>query len=349
MKKFLYLVQAHAEFAEKHLKLRSSRADVLIYTFDRKIDKPGFLYKPNTVWHQGRNILIEAAKKLPRKYSYYVLMDDDIVFRKGNHKGFEEDVLNMKPDLCQPLYYSSWFLKKHSRRTPFPYSEFHDCDCAFVCIGRKLFFDEKLLPYETRCLDNDSLGLGHQYSIWFWIKLFEYYSHKNLIVLNRFQIVNQRHEFKYNLRKTNPYDALFRLGKFRDPNFSNKFYKQVPITKIYSYVHLRMHFNLWRFVRVVKARGLRLPADKRKPGKEVNTAIALQLCKDLWAQKSYKYLISLVMFYLYYQWITKISIYKRWISIRSVLLGLWRDTKLNSQIWLSAFLRKNTTHKPPTD
>ena len=349
MKEFLYLVQARAELAEKHLELKSPRADVLIYTFDRKIDKPGFLYKPNTVWYQGRNILIEAAKKLPHKYSYYVLMDDDIVFRKGKIKDFEEDVLNIKPDLCQPLYYSSWYLEKYSLITPFPYSKFFHFDSAFMCIACQLFFDEKLLPYETRCLDNDSLGLGHQYSTWFWVKLFEYYSHKNLMVLNRFQIVNQRNEFKYDISKANPYVALFRLGKFRDPNFSNKFYKQVPITKIYSYVHLKMHFNLWRFVRVIKAKGLGLPADKRSPRKKIAMATVLQLYKDLWAQKSYKYLISFVIFSLYYQWITKIPIYKRWVVIQAVILGLWRDTKLNSQIWLSAFLRKNTTHKPPTD
>ena len=91
MKDFLYLVQARAELAEKHLALKSPNADVLIYTFDKKIDKPGFLYKPNTFWYEGRNILIEAAKKMPQKYSYYIMH------------------LNIKPDLCQPLFKDNSF------------------------------------------------------------------------------------------------------------------------------------------------------------------------------------------------------------------------------------------------
>ena len=63
MKDFLYLVQARARLAEKHLSLVSDRADVLIYTFDKKIDKPNFLYKSNTSWAEGRNLLVEAARK----------------------------------------------------------------------------------------------------------------------------------------------------------------------------------------------------------------------------------------------------------------------------------------------
>ena len=331
MKRFLYLVQARAELAEKHLELKSPRADVLIYTFDRKIDKPGFFYKPNTYWHQGRNILIEAAKKIPHRYDYYVLMDDDIKFRKGNWREFEEDVLKVKPDLCQPLYYSSGVIRKYSRITPFRYSEFLHFDSAFKCMSRELFFDKNLLPYETRCLDNESLGTSFQYSGWFWIKLFEYYSHKKILMLNSFEIINQRHDANYD--SFHGYKVLFRLGKFRDPNFSNKFYKQMPITKFYSYLEIDVPKNLRRCIRVVEAKGLGLPPQERSY--KADKKVILQLCKKLWAKKSYKYLLSFTTYLCYYVWVVKIPIYRHYIWSDAIINGLWRDLKLNLRAWLT--------------
>ena len=335
MKDFLYLVQARAELAEKHLALKSPNADVLIYTFDKKIDKPGFLYKPNTFWYEGRNILIEAAKKMSQKYSYYIIRDDDIKFHKGNEKGFEKEVLNIKPDLCQPLYRSQGTLKTYSKMTPFRYSEFMWFDCCFVCVSRELFFDRNLFPYEVRCIGNGSLGRGHHHTCWFWVKLFEYYGHKDLMVLNRFHIINEKSDFKYDNSEFS-WRKLFNAGKLRDPNFSNKFSRQIPLVKLeLLWLESRPY---QRLARVIEGRVLKLPLDKRTHHEKMDSKFILALCKKLWRQRSYKHMIILIMSYLRYKLVVKIPIYKNYVLGQVFILGLWRDLKLNLRIWNS---RKN--------
>ena len=147
MKEFLYLVQARANLAEKHLSLASDRADVLIYTFDKKINKPNFLYKSKTSWAEGRNILIEAARKSNRRYKYYIMLDDDIVFTKGSFKEFEDEVISVNPDLSVPVYRDKRAIRYLSNYSPFRYSTLVDWDCCFVCIQKELFLGNKLFPY----------------------------------------------------------------------------------------------------------------------------------------------------------------------------------------------------------
>ena len=175
--------------AEKHLSLASDRADVLIYTFDKKIDKPNFLYKSNTSWPEGRNILVEAARKSNKKYKYYILLDDDIAFTKGSFKEFEDEVLNVSPDLCVPVYRSKRSIRYLAKFSPFRYSTFVDWDCCFVCVTRGLFFSNKLFPYALEV--NGVPCKQNFYSSWkFWFEVFENYSAHKLLVLNKVHIRN---------------------------------------------------------------------------------------------------------------------------------------------------------------
>ena len=264
--------------------------------------------------------MIEAAKKMPQKYSYYIMRDDDIKFHKGSEKGFEKEVLNIKPDLCQPLYRSQGTLKTYSKITPFRYSEFMWFDCCFVCVSRELFFDRNLFPYEVRCIGNDSLGRGYHHTCWFWVKLFEYYGHKDLMVL----------KFKYDNSEFS-WRKIFNAGKLRDPNFSNKFSQQIPLVKLESRPYRRL-------ARVIEGRVLKLPLDKITHQDKMDSKFILALCKKLWRQRSYKHMIILIMSYLRYKLVVEFPIYKNYVLGQVFILGLWRDLKLSLRIWNS---RKN--------
>ena len=63
MKIFLYMIQSRIKFLENHKVLQTDDSDVLILTFEEKIDKENFIYAPNTTWEEGRNKLIEEARK----------------------------------------------------------------------------------------------------------------------------------------------------------------------------------------------------------------------------------------------------------------------------------------------
>ena len=223
MKDFLYLVQARARLAEKHLSLASDRADVLIYTFDKKINKPNFLYKRNTSWPEGRNILIEAARKSNKKYKYYILLDDDIAFTKGSFKEFEDEVLSVNPVISVPVYVPSRTMRYLSNLSPFRYSCVTHFDCCFVCVTKELLFADKLFPYDME-LD----GVSHRenyYCSWkFWFDVFEDYSGGKLMALNKIHIKNMLSENNYVELPCSYHDLLAQLPNGR----KSKLEKTVP-------------------------------------------------------------------------------------------------------------------------
>ena len=219
MKDFLYLVQARARLAEKHLSLASDRADVLIYTFDKKIDKPNFLYKSNTTTYEGKNILFEAARKLNKSHKYYVLLEDDIVFTKGSFKEFEDEVIRINPDLCIPVYREKRAIRYLSNLSPFRYSVLVDWDCCFVCMTKELFFSNKFLPYSLEV--NGISCKRNYYPSWrFWFGVFENYSDRKLLVANRIHIKNKLSERSWPDESLCYPDLLAQLTDGRKPKMA---------------------------------------------------------------------------------------------------------------------------------
>ncbi len=235
MKKFLYLIQARSTSALKHLSLQSERSDVLIYTFDKKIDHPNFIYKPNTWWHEGRNILIEVAKKLPVRYEYYILLDDDIEFKKGSFEEYENLVLKVNPHISMPAYPKKSRIKRHHKLTPFRYSDFVDYDCLYVCLARELFCDCRLLPYYTGYDELKDFYKSFYSAELFWGNIFEHHLDKRRVVFNEIVIDDTSANYSYN--PNYHYSKLLKKLKKDNKDFSNNIASVMPLRGISQSIH----------------------------------------------------------------------------------------------------------------
>ena len=91
--RFLYLVQGHT-FQEK-LKY-SSDSEVLCLTWGTKSEHCYF--QPQTTWTSGRNYLWRQAVGLPRRYEYYIFLDDDVTVTSA--RKFEEKCLKWRPAIA---------------------------------------------------------------------------------------------------------------------------------------------------------------------------------------------------------------------------------------------------------
>ncbi|MCH9665064.1 MAG: hypothetical protein K0U41_04370 [Gammaproteobacteria bacterium] len=350
-KDFLYLVQSRASVAEKHLSLESSRSDVLIYTFDRQIDRPGFLFRANTTWAEGRNILIEAAEKLPQSYKYYVLLDDDVKFIKGTCAQFEEAVLKVKPDLAIPVYNCHHQPKSYSKITPFPYSDIvHNIDCCFICLSKDLFFDRgadrgtvkgldrALLPYKISVPTSQGTDLSIYSTAYFWASLFEYYSDKRILAINKFQHINELHLNTYDYNHESSYDKAFHTMKSKDPGFSNRLQKQRPELLLFTW-HSKASQNYHEIIRTIERRILKLPPEHLSSNPHYNKkSMTLSLIKQLVAQRQYSYIFKLLKLRLFSKCMQQILAHKKYFRLYTYPLCLWRDLKLNLRI----LFEKNT-------
>ena len=80
-----------------------------------------YIYKANSSWSEGRNILYRFAKEIPQNYLYYIFMDDDMTFQFTNSafrkryrdlgcssplQAFEDFLLKHEPAIGVPLFCS---------------------------------------------------------------------------------------------------------------------------------------------------------------------------------------------------------------------------------------------------
>jgi hypothetical protein len=105
---FLYLIQGRKENVLKYFNLQNANSDLITLTFDFKIfddDLKSILniYLPKSSWAEGRNKQLEEAKKLETEYLYYIFVDDDVEFVKGNFRDFEQKLIKYKPAIGLPL------------------------------------------------------------------------------------------------------------------------------------------------------------------------------------------------------------------------------------------------------
>ncbi len=101
-KEFLYLIQASAARLPPHLALAGRpSSDAIFLTFDMPAD--GALFLEKCTWGEGRNRLAELARARPG-YAYYIFLDDDVVFAKGDFDRFEEMLRRWRPALACPVF-----------------------------------------------------------------------------------------------------------------------------------------------------------------------------------------------------------------------------------------------------
>lgn len=227
-KHFLYLVQSRIKNLDRYPELESDDADVIFATFEKKIDKPNYIYIPNTVWAEGRNALTNAARKLPHQYQYYILLDDDLVFINGSFKEFEQTVLAIEPDFSSPNCSSDGFdfIKHYNKIHSFDYSKFIFFDSPFICLSSELFFSSTILPYHTAYQEEAIFQNSFYQSRLFWMNLFEYFSDKNLLVINNIKVINIMHITTYNSQYC--YSYLRSRIKKDNPSYTFRIEKAIP-------------------------------------------------------------------------------------------------------------------------
>ncbi|WAC41746.1 hypothetical protein [Pedobacter sp. SL55] len=120
MKNFLYLVQGKKRNVLKYAGLQNLNSDLCICTFDEEISNQELnakqiIFFPNSTWAEGRNKQLTLAKILPEKYLYYIFLDDDAVFLKGDFKLFQEKLLHHEPAIGLPL---TTIIKNTNRYNP---------------------------------------------------------------------------------------------------------------------------------------------------------------------------------------------------------------------------------------
>lgn len=227
-KQFLYLVQSRIKHLDNYLDIESDDSDALFATFEKQIDQPNYIYIPNTVWAEGRNALVDTAKKLPQKYHYYILLDDDIEFATGNFREFEQAILSSRPDFATPNYLlnASFYKYYNNINRFFDYTTFLWFDSAFICLSSELFFDQRLLPYHTAYQTVPIFQDSFYPSRLFWINLFEFFNDKRLLVINKVKIVNGVHMYPYN--KQYCYSILRNQIRQDYPDYTFRIEKAIP-------------------------------------------------------------------------------------------------------------------------
>ena len=231
MKQFLYLVQSRIRLLENHTILESDNSDYLCATFEKKVDQENFIYVPNTIWTEGRNALYEEALKRKDQYEYFVFLDDDIVFQRGSFRVFETEVSHIQADFAMPICIHSGGLSKHYRHNPFQYSIIAILDQMFICLSRELFCSPKLLPFDMNYVDRPDLGGGCVApSNTFFMKLFEHFSDRKLLVTNNVIVKNIVHDARYfsDQFACYFYPALKKHYALNNPGYRDIIRKKIP-------------------------------------------------------------------------------------------------------------------------
>ncbi len=143
-KRFPYLVQSRGVLPEVYDSIVNDDADMLRLTFKSEID--GAIFFPKSSWTEGRNRLLSAAAERGGNYLYYIFLDEDVSFAKGDWRTFEQTLLKFQPAVATPFYPSygptaQGSLLENEAQTV------HSFDAMFNAFHRDVIADGFLLPY----------------------------------------------------------------------------------------------------------------------------------------------------------------------------------------------------------
>lgn len=183
-KKFLYLVQGKGRLPDSYSTIEGEQADLIHLSWKDQID--GAIYFPNSTWTEGRNKLLEEALKRNEPYLYYIFLDDDVVFEKGDWRTFEQALLKYEPAAATP--FCPWY--PPNKDSPLEL-EAHTCfmfDAMFNAFHRDVVTDGLVLPYYTG-FDSKSWW----YSQWFVIHLMNMFFPNHVLQINEVWVNNATH------------------------------------------------------------------------------------------------------------------------------------------------------------
>lgn len=143
-KPFLYLIQAGGALPPHYSSISGDRADTEVLTWRDPI--PGCHHRPGTTWSAGRNALLAAVKSKLDRYSYVVFLDDDIEFRRGSWRDFEDWILRFRPAVASPhlVDYPAQVDKRCDVQTMYAF------DACYNAFRTDVVRSGWLVPYEER-------------------------------------------------------------------------------------------------------------------------------------------------------------------------------------------------------
>jgi hypothetical protein len=155
MKEIIYLIQGQAKFVKNYADLFSRKdVDTIVLTYDEQFTDT--IFYPNSTWGEGRNKLLLEALLRKEKYNYYIFLDDDISFQKGNFKLFEDLLLKYRPAIAVPVFSPKTLqtvcdFQKDSIETNKRTREYQICkfaDAQFMAIHKDVISDNIIVPLQ---------------------------------------------------------------------------------------------------------------------------------------------------------------------------------------------------------
>jgi len=115
----------------------------------------GAIFLPDSTWTQGRNKLLREVLKTGEDYLYYIFLDDDISFEKGDWGLFEKQLLKYQPAVATPVtektYNSPVSLRMNNLYIPLiKIQPFQDNDEQYIAFHRDVVQDALVMPYKEQ-------------------------------------------------------------------------------------------------------------------------------------------------------------------------------------------------------
>jgi glycosyltransferase involved in cell wall biosynthesis len=174
-KRFLYLLQTAAAPPALYNSIGNDCADLLVLTWKEKVD--GAIFAPGSSWSSGRNLLLKHALARIDDYEYFIFLDDDIRFDKGDWHEFEALLMKYRPAIATP--FCPWYEPTKGVCAPMEAQCTSFFDAMFNAFHHEVLRDNVLLPYCTKW-DKESWW----YSQWIVIQLADLFYRGHVVQLN---------------------------------------------------------------------------------------------------------------------------------------------------------------------
>ncbi|MCF8359104.1 MAG: hypothetical protein K9H26_10120 [Prolixibacteraceae bacterium] len=187
----IYLFQGEANRLKSFFPLKKrNEVDTLFLSYDKKID--GAFFLPDSTWAEGRNYLLEKAIEMNNSYYYFIFIDDDVSFLKGDFVKFEKALIKKKPAVGVPVFvpktYNTIIFKNKKKEPLFQSQICCHADAQFIALHKDLIFDKIVVPLQTQF---DSISWWCTSSTQ-QLLLFNLYK-KYFIQFNHIQVTNDCH------------------------------------------------------------------------------------------------------------------------------------------------------------
>jgi hypothetical protein len=214
-KQFLYLTQTAGELPENYQDIPGPESDLIYLTYKEK--RKNAIFRPNTTWTEGRNIILAHARTLPSSYEYYIFLDDDVKFLIGDWRKFEGLLKRYRPAIGVPLWWDLF------GDCSLPVRTIYSFDAVVNAFHRDLVDDEIVLPYY-----DGFDGVSWHYSQLCVIHLSSMLYPDHVLLFNEVKITNTKHRLHPRNKEFAPVEEWFRREVFKDGSFVQQRFRSHP-------------------------------------------------------------------------------------------------------------------------